>query len=122
DVDRVQPLDIAMVAASGWLLGPHQHVKSSSYGIDHRRRRNPDLRLDERTAGVAARYRGDVEGRVDEADCPERRQARARGVERVYRAMLGGNEQHVVRSTIGDLQMRHVKRLRVNVAVHLKRD
>src|SRR5438477_148787 len=43
DVDRVQALHVAVIAASGGLFGSHQHVHDSALEIDHRRRRDADL-------------------------------------------------------------------------------
>src|SRR5712691_12715883 len=80
--------------------------------------RNSYLATNRAAADVLRRKRGDSRGGINKTSVPQRRAACGIGVKCVDAVMLGHNKNDVVRALPRDQEVRHVKRLSINGAIH----
>ena len=118
-VESVQTMHV--LSASGRLLGLGLNEKRTGCGVDDGRACDPDLRHEVAFfSGVRRGHGGHARSRVDETHLPERRGVRTGiviGVEGIDTVMLRGDKGHVMRPFSRNGDVRHIKRLRINVAI-----
>ena len=117
----MEMLKVFVVAGRVTDGGAGEHIERSGLDVDDGSGRDADFRPNKRTLHHVFRERNDAARLVEEADFPERRIARAVGVEGINAIVFGGDEEHVVFALAGNLDAGKKQRLRVDRAINLER-
>src|SRR6266446_2770875 len=113
DVERVKPPEVlpGFLSDCGNIHGPGARVDDGCT-------RNSYLATNRTAADVLRRKRRDSRGGINKTSLPQRRAACGIGVKCVDAIVLRHNKNDVVRALPRDQEVRHVKRLTVNGAIH----